>query len=508
MPERFLWSDYDLSGPITLSPEDYTFRAFGLETFYEKTLHYLKKAVEKGCRGWMISGLLGEGKSTFVYNLCHKVNNSFYFEDDLENQRQSEHHILSIYVNKPKPKSLLLEQTIAEGFPIPWDPFHLNRFDMLSLRESLLAKGFRKLAYLLFRAVMCDSEYMQTFLETKKDIPSQLRVALANDQLKTNDLMKIIDHFGKYSVYSELQYSLALWLQNQVRTAAISDMAGLIFPCETQEFIRSLTSLRDSYNRHQWQFDDFLAICRLSRSHVLLAIDELEDWTMAIKSGLDEQLLSMTQENGISMILVLRTLFPKGIKKGKSFDTYLRLFNRLEEFRIPEFDIAQVVQLTEGVLQTSRMSKKPSTLPFTRDFIFSLAARTRRGGRFNPRLYIKCLNEILERSLEIPREEVELSDSLLSATWMRDIIADTLIAEAKKQKEILSDRTLLIASASGEIADYVLIKGICDRQSFDKLKFSTAKKWRCRIPSDFEILASVEDKFYRRRLQHIIESLK
>ena len=510
MSKCFSWSDYHLLGPIALSLDDYTFRAYGLGTFYAKILGDLKRVIEERCPvRWRLSGLWGEGKSTFLYNLCHRVNNLLYFNDEFENLCLSSRcHMLSIYVPKPSRKGLLLKQIMAEGLPIPWDPVKRNKFEMQTLRELLLMKCFRKLAYLLFRTAFHHSKYRRSILETKKRFPSKLKSALRADKLQTNELIRMIDESDRDSVYSELQYTLASWFRDQTRFAAFTYFANLLYPLETQEFLQSFNSLRNSYNLQQWQFDDFWILCNLAGVHLLLIIDELEDWKTVIKSNLDKQFISMVNEESLSIILAFRTLFPKGVKKGESFDIYLKLFNHLQEFRIPDLDVAQLVQLTEGVLQTSRQTKEASIFPLTRDFVFSLATRTKRRGKFNVRLYIRCLSEVLEKSLEIPRDKVKISDELLSATWARDIIADKLVAEAKKQRGIDDDRALLRSAAADEIASYMLVKGTYDRQSFDKLKVSMAKKWRCRVPSDIEVIASVEDRYYRRRLQHIIEALK
>ena len=317
MPKCFSWSDYYLSGPIALSPDDYTFKAYGLDTFFNKTLSDMKRVIEEGRPArWILSGLWGEGKSTFVYNLCYRVNALFYFNDELENQRWlNECHMLSIYVPKPTRETLFLKQIIAEGLPIPWDPVEGNKFEMQTLRELLLMKCFRKLAYLLFRTALRYSENRRTILEAKKRLPSKLKLALRADKLQTNELIRMTDESGGDPVYSELQHTLASWLRDQARFAAFTDLANLLYPLETQEFIQSFNSLRNSYNLQQWQFDDFWILCNLAGVHVLLIIDELEDWTTVTKSNLDEQLLSMTTEEGLSMILVFRTLFPKGVKK-------------------------------------------------------------------------------------------------------------------------------------------------------------------------------------------------
>ena len=97
---------------------------------------------------------------------------------------------------------------------------------------------------------------------------------------------------------------------------------------------------------------------------------------------------------------------------------------------------------------------------------------------------------------------------MLSEKWVRNTITDILVEEVNKQENIYDNRTILIVSAAAEIAEYVLIRGVKDRESFNKLKVSKAKKWKCRVPTDIEVLSTVKDKFYRRRLQHIIESLK
>jgi len=504
----YSWIDYNLSGPISLSLDDYTFKAYGLDEFFDKTLQYLKNAIKERHPGWILIGTWGEGKSTFAYNLCHKVNDAFFFSDQLEDYNLNDiNHILAVYVPKPTKKSMLLEQTITEGFPVPWDPVHLRKKDLLDVRESLLASGFRKLSYLLLRKALCDSEFLEGSIIIQ-NIPRNLREVFFNKKLGTNDLMEFVDKVDKHPIYEWIKNFLTLWLHVKARFPASQELASLVFSPDTQMFSENFTSLRSMYIQHQWNFDDFKVLCKLVGIHVFLVIDEMEDWSAVIRCNLDEELLSMVRENAISVMLILRTLFPKGIKKDKSFDAYLKLFKTLKEFRLPRFDTAQLIQLTKGVLQTSRFSNNSNIFPLTREFVFSLAEKTSRGGRFNPRLFIKCLSEILEKSLAIPREKIELDESILSEQWVRDIIADVLVQEAIKQKGIDSNRTLLLASASSEIADHVLIRGVKDRQSFDELKISVAKKWGCRVPSDFDVLASVEDRFYRRRLQHIIESLK
>jgi hypothetical protein len=298
------------------------------------------------------------------------------------------------------------------------------------------------------------------------------------------------------------------WLQNRLPLAATYDFTRLVFPIDSKEFNESFNLVRNYYIRRLWGFQDFRNICKLAGIHIFLVIDELEDWSMVIQSGLDEQLLSVAQYNDISLMLVLRTMFPKGIKKSKGFDIYSELFDKLGKFIIPQFELNQLVQLTEGLLQTCRISENTSIFPLTRDFVFSLANQTKKGGRFNPRVYIKCLNKILEKSLEIPRNDVRLHDDVLSEVWARDLIADILVEEVDMQKDMYGDRMILVVSAAAEIADKVLLHGVKDREAYNKLKISKAKKWKCRVPTDFEVLSTIKDKFYRRRLQHIIESLK
>lgn len=509
----FRWSEYNLSGPPALSLGDYTFKAYGSNEVLQKVEDTLRGMLERGLGvKWKLVGYWGVGKSTFAYNLCYRLNRSLFFEDGLEKPDRHEYtHLLSFYVNVPRKRPELLEHTFEEGLPIPWEP-DKARVTIKNDRMIMLYECLRKLTFLLLRKALQDPHFLHQVRESNKNVFKTLSHVIGTEDLKTKELIDQIDIIGQQNeFYAELGRFLRYYLTEKIKMPyRIADhLPDLLYPIHSSSFLGSLRKLAGYPGYYLRDFNFFEIICTQTNTHLLLVIDECENWRSVVKQGLDRELLSMAENDFPSIILIFRTLFPKSVRRGEVFGRYLALWEQLEYMNIPEPNVDQIIEITKGILLTSKLQMNKTLFPLTEDFAVALAQKTKRGRRFNVRLYIRALMEILEKSLTWERPTVELNKELLDLEWVRDTITDVLVSEMLKERETVyvTNKAFLRSIAAAEIAEHILNKGCPDKTRLEGLKFSVAKKYNAPVPSNIEIIASVDELAYRRRLQHIIESI-
>lgn len=412
------------------------------------------------------------------------------------------------YVNVPRKLPELLEHTFEEGLPIPWEP-DKARAAIKNDRMSMLYECLRKLTFLLLRKALQDPHYLHQVRESNKNVFKTLSHVIGIENLKTKELIDQIDQQNE--LYAELGRFLRYYLTEKIKMPyRIADhLPDLLYPIHSSSFLESLKKLGGHPGYYLRDFNFFEIICTETNTHLLLVIDECENWRSVVKHRLDRELLSMAENDFPSIILIFRTLFPKSVRRGEVFGRYLALWEQLEYINIPEPSVDQIIEITKGILLTSRSQMNKTLFPLTEDFVVALAQKTKRGRRFNVRLYIRALIEILEKSLSWERPTVELNKELLDLEWVKDTITDALVSEMLKERETVyvTNKAFLRSIAAAEIAELILNKGCPDKTYLERIKFTVAKKYNAPVPSNIEIIASVDELPYRRRLQHIIESL-
>jgi len=96
-----------------------------------------------------------------------------------------------------------------------------------------------------------------------------------------------------------------------------------------------------------------------------------------------------------------------------------------------EWNRKGIEEVTAAVLATSRGGRL-DTFPCSQEFIVGLSERTKPHGEFNVRLYIRCLMDILQKSLEWERKDVLLTPDLLDRQEALATIARVSKEEAQR----------------------------------------------------------------------------
>jgi hypothetical protein len=518
----FYWKDYNLIGPPTLSYDDYTFQALGLDNLFQQIIEKIGYSEEIDARiKWRLIGYWGIGKSTFIYNLCYRSNELLFFGDCIEKPNVGKYgHVLSLFVNTPRKRSELLENTFENGLPFPWNPDE-GKSGAETKRKILLNECIRKIAFLLLRkaldeAVMRGYIFRGLSIGRQTQILSQLR---RFKNLTTRDFALQVDKLAidqKLS-YRDLEYVIRDYIRLRCHTGEkriISEktdewISRAIYPINSPEYVEAFQTLVGEYARRLRHFDTFQWICRTADISILLAIDEVEDWSTVVKHKLDLELLDMIISGSVSLVLVFRTEVMKRIRRQSVLYRYLSILQHLEDIPIPELKTPQIIEITKAVLSTARLKKEWTLYPFSENFVTALASKAKRGGKFNIRIYLRALTDILQKSLTWKRNVVELVEQTFITYDAKSVIDEVIIHEICKEKEsaAMDEEKFRKFEVALAIAQRLLVmqNPPKDRLSLEALKAEFVRSFKAKTPSDMEIIASVDDKAQREKLQRLIE---
>jgi len=521
---HFTWSDYRLLGPPAIAFGDYTVHGFGLEKTVGNFTEEVRNIVAAGEPvRWKIVEFWGAGKSTFVYNLCHSVNQVFFFQDALEASPESPwEHVFAFYTPYPTRKNALFDYAVQAGLPRPWkpgEPLEAVRRD----RENLLSKAIRKIAFILLRHMISDASSQREIIHLGLAAASLVTELGDLTQTRTEHLMRELDKGTiEATVWFDLEKSFRYCLTDLIdrmpeeesrKMRVIEEyLPDMVYPEGHELQVRALRNLLGSPGVGLRSFDLFRELCKVCKICILLVIDEVEDWTAVVKRKLDFELLSMIAQKDISIILVFRTEVIQRLKRSPvALKRYLAISEKLDEIEIPKPRRHEVIELSKGVLATVRPDAAMSLFPLSEEFAFSLAKTSVRGDMFNPRVFIRALCDILEKSLFWSRPTPELTEEFAGVEQVRTAVSEAIVKEVSRERETAEydPKVVMKFAAAASIAHRLLTGGLIrTREELEREKAECATNLGTATPSDMEILASVESDRAREELRRILEGLK
>jgi len=533
MPSFFDWKDYKLDGLPALSLDDYTFQAIGMDDLFQDVLAKLKMAIQQRLSvNWKIIGYWGVGKSTFIYNLCSRINDRFFFEDEMEARANRFGHVLSIYVECPKKANDLLEYTYENGLPYPWSP--TTPKETAKERRSLLFRqALRKLAYILLSNGFREQSYLHKLWKINWN-GCMLLSSLLSKTFHANDVIRKTDEMTNTKErYRWLSESLRFYLNERLGSDFIDPRAHLedaksqkvkefrhladnlpylIYPENSRNYREGFAALFRSHGVSLRSFDIFSKLCLLARTCIFLMIDEVEDWQVVVTRKLDRELLSILAREFPWVTLVFRTEVVDRLRsRPQIFQRYMAITQLLEDIVLPEPRKSSIVELTKTILSTARSEvAKAELFPFTEEFVNSIADKTKRGRRFNPRTYVRVLTTVLERSRNWQREETTLGKDMIDTDCVLRAVSDAILHETEREIET----SHMDAGKAGKFAVAAVIAQrllsgaiLYTRESVEKEKAEYASRLKVPAPSDFEILACA-DPVEREKLKEILDKIE
>src|SRR6266568_3052231 len=98
------WSDYKMDGRPIITLEDYSITAFGREAEINQFVKEVSRYSKNSTRMLMkLVAYWGTGKSTFLYNICNRINDQLFFGDELEEPKNGRFtHVLAFYQETPQ----------------------------------------------------------------------------------------------------------------------------------------------------------------------------------------------------------------------------------------------------------------------------------------------------------------------------------------------------------------------------------------------------------------------
>lgn len=444
MREKWTWMHYKLEGPPIISPDDWTIKAYGRENEINELVQRIKYFSERKTRQLLrLKEYWGTGKSTFLYNVCYRINNSLFFGDEIEEPEKEKYsHVLAFYLKEPQKRRELLEYVIQNGLPIPWSP-ELSKEEAIRKRIESWHKCVRKLAFILLRKAL--SEISRQHLEEEvisgsaflKEIYGKL---LTFKNLRTEEFIKKIDELSESDsrVFDEVSEVLRYYLrmlippieerEGRVKVVRQEDFEiefpRLLYPCTSGVFLASYRKLFGSSGINLRRFTAFEKLLRIADTFAFIVMDEIEDWSKVVKEKIDYDLhdLAVDAESPTSLVLAIRTETLNYLRSYSAMGRYLTIIDRFTDINLKNLSQKEIEELTAGILSTARNGKM-TIFPCTPDFIAELAERSKRYEKFNIRQYIKLLIRILEWSLGWERENVQLTKDLFELAEVKEIIA-------------------------------------------------------------------------------------
>jgi hypothetical protein len=442
-----------MEGPPPIVFEDWTIKAYGREREIDELVERIKYFSDKGARQLLrLIAWWGSGKSTFLYNVSHKMNVSLFFEDENEKPNVGNYrHVLAFYLKGPTKRREFLEYTFENGLPVPWGS-DLPRDEAIKRRKDLWLECIRKLAFILLRKSL--REISERKLEGEAISGSALLKDLYEKMLnfrtlKTGEFIKKLDELyaKEPRVFDEigelLRYYIRMLMpsiEERVGRAKVVkqedfeiEFPRLLYPCISGSFLTAYRRLFGSADTNLRRFTAFEKILKNTDTFAFVVIDEVEDWSKITKDKIDFDLhdIAADAESPVSMVLVFRTEALRSVRSAPSLERYMTIVDRFVDISLNELTEDGVKELTAGIFSTTRKGKMDIS-PCTPDFISELASRSKRVGQFNVRQYIRSLLAILEKSLKWERENVELTEDVLELEEAKNIIAGVTKEEEQR----------------------------------------------------------------------------
>jgi len=318
-----------MDGPPILALEDYTINAYGradeISELVQRIASYAKQSARlllRLVRRW------GSGKSTLLYNVCDQVNESLFFEDQLEDPEQGVfRHVIGLYQKVPLRRRQLLEFTYESGLPLVWSP-GITKDEIVRKRKQLWLECVRKLSFILLRKAT--REIMDRGLEQEAIGGSTIRKEFLEklkefSKLKTRELITRLDELYTQDerIFDELGEVLRYYtrmlmpsIEERVgRTKVVKqedfeiEFPKLLYRCNTGNFLGAYRKLFASPDTNLRRFTAFEKILKNTDTFVFVVMDEVEDWSKVVKDKIDFDLhdIYADAESAISMLLVFRT---------------------------------------------------------------------------------------------------------------------------------------------------------------------------------------------------------
>jgi len=449
-----------------------------------------------------------------MYNFCHEVNNRLFFSSDPS-------PTLALYVNYPRRVEELLEYSYENGLAIPWTPGK-GRDEVQSARRDLFAKALRMLAYAWIRKACCDKD----FNGIARSI--QLPRVVDRKNLVHDNLMKIVEYVdnvttkGQYDAFAEL---LSSFFAYSFRHKNIDDeeeliipqiaeyFPGLLYPEFTSTFLTSFSKLFREPGKGLRNFLAFHKVCELLNVHLLVVIDEAEDWDYMASTRLDEFLIEIFPTNRLSAVLVLRTEVENRLRGVQKRLRYFLVRSYMKRIHLRDQSPPEILEIAKGVLSTCRTDSCLKLFPFTEDFILALSNLTVRGGHFNSRMFLRSIDRILRLSLTWDRKDTQIGVDFIKKPDLLDAVVENFRIEDKKELEssvlAKAEEIQNKMEAARDIAER-LLTGKVDpptRYIFEIVKEIVSEQHQVPILSDIEIIA-YSKKEHRAKVARLIRELK
>jgi hypothetical protein len=509
----FQWTDYELIGPLDLSLGDYTIYAFGVNELMDGLLSRICKIRKRSeSVRWMLVEFWGRGKSTLMYNLSHQVNKTLFFSS-------TDYPTLALYVDHPRRVEDLLDYSYENGLPIPWSSRERVE-DVRDARRNSFIKASRMIAYAWVRKACSQKDF-------DRSLKIQVQHVIDNSNLTNENLTKIVEDVdnltmkGKYDVLAKLLRSFFVHLSESntqdfpepLSSNVSTYLPGLLYPEHTKAFLSSFSNLFGEPCEGLRDFLMFFRVCELANIHLLLVIDEAEDWDYMAKTGLDEFLIEILPTNRLSVVLILRTEVENRLRGIQKRLRYFLVRSYMKRINLQDPSPLEILQIAQGILSVSRADGSLKLFPFTEDFILALSNLTVRGGHFNPRMFLRSLNRILKLSLTWERSNVLIPPDFIKRTDLLEAVVENLRIEDKKELE-----SSVLAKAEEfqkkmEVARKVsecLLSGQVDpptRDVFEIAKEIVSESFQAPILADIEIIAYTR-KEERAKVAQLIRGLR
>ena len=510
MTTCFQWTDYELIGPLDLSLGDYTICAFGVNELMDGLLSRICKIRKRNeSVRWMLVEFWGRGKSTLMYNLSHQVNKMLFFSS-------TDYPTLALYVDRPRRVEDLLDYSYENGLPIPWSSRERIE-DLREPRRNSFMKASRMIAYSWIRKACSQKDFDQSSMIHAQHI-------IDSSNLTNQNLTKIVENVdnlamkGKYDALSKLLSSFFAHLSQNNTPEPISShvkmyLPGLLYPECTEPFLSSFSSLFGEPCKGLRDFLMFFRVCEQANIHLLLVIDEAEDWDYMAKTGLDEFLIEILPTNRLSVVLILRTEVENRLRGIQKRLRYFLVRSYMKRINLQDPSPPEILQIAQGILSVSRADGSLKLFPFAEDFILALSNLTIRGGHFNPRMFLRSLDRILKLSLTWERSNALIPQDFIKRTDLLEVVVENLRIEDKKELE-----TSILAKAEEfqkkmEVARRIsecLLSGQVDpptRDVFEIVKEIVSETFQAPILADIEIIAYTK-KEERAKVAQLIRGLR
>lgn len=458
------WADYKLSGKPEMAWGDQTFKACGRDEEINDLLSNLEDSVKTLTRVFLrLRDYWGAGKSTFLYNLCERINDELFFKDRLGLPAKGNYtHVLAFYLKAPRRYSDSLEFVNEHGLPKAWGPRELARkHEIREERKQLWYKCIRRLAFIFLRKAL-NGLSRHPKLKERAIAGSALRKGILDkveslNELKTGDLIKKVDEMYEKEprLYEEIGALLRYYMETIMEPINISRVLkqktleelfpSFLYPVTSMEFITTWRQLFGEARKGLRNFIAFETFCRHVDTYLFLVTDEVEDWSTMAREKVDVDVSRITTgppPQILGLILTFRTEVIARLRRSSAaLERFVTISERLNSCPLNPFSEEKMVAITESFLDMKRVGE-PSLIPCTEGFVEELAKRTRRLGRNNVRTYLRALVRILESSRMWKRPSVELTEDLLKRDEVKIVIKEVL------EKELASAKTL----PSGKIA--------------------------------------------------------